>query len=174
MRQKCVRHASEMRQNGSCFIGKRGTFQNASEMRQNCVKNASEMRGTPLGENTFRTIPSNHLWADGTPCRSTCLCDVTHCQSRCEASACQLKVIPYTAIYLDDMIDKPGMLQLAADLTVFSKRRFSDSMPRLATEMHPCTGTKTAWKHQAFQAFWCLLPLRILTTLWTQTLKNTV
>ena len=27
-----------MRQNGSCFIGKRGTFQNASEMRQNCVK----------------------------------------------------------------------------------------------------------------------------------------
>ena len=36
----------KMRQNGSCFIGKRGTFQNASKMR-----------GTPLGENTFWTIP---------------------------------------------------------------------------------------------------------------------
>ena len=31
---------------------------NASEMRQICVKNASKMRGTPLGENTFWTIPS--------------------------------------------------------------------------------------------------------------------
>ena len=57
MRQKCVRNASKMRQNGSCFIGKRGTLQNVSEMRQNCVKNASKMRGTPLGENTFWTIP---------------------------------------------------------------------------------------------------------------------
>ena len=56
-RQKCVRNALKMRQNGSCFIGKRGTFQNASEMRQNCVKNASKMCGTPLGENTFWTIP---------------------------------------------------------------------------------------------------------------------
>ena len=26
-------------------------------MRQKCVKNASKMRGTPLGENTFWTIP---------------------------------------------------------------------------------------------------------------------
>ena len=60
MRQNCVRNASKMRQNGSCFIAKRGTFQNASEMRQNCVKNASKMRGTPWGENTFKgfwTIP---------------------------------------------------------------------------------------------------------------------
>ena len=38
--QKCVRNASEMRQNGSCFIGKRGT----SKMRQKSVKIASEMR----------------------------------------------------------------------------------------------------------------------------------
>ena len=38
MRQKCVRTASKMRQNGSCFIGKRGTFQNASEMRQKCAE----------------------------------------------------------------------------------------------------------------------------------------
>ena len=34
-----------MRQNGSCFIGKRGTFQNASEMRQKCVKNARNTFG---------------------------------------------------------------------------------------------------------------------------------
>ena len=27
-------------------------------MRQKCVKNASKMRGTPLGENTFWTIPT--------------------------------------------------------------------------------------------------------------------
>ena len=53
MRQKCVKNASEMRQNGSCFIGKRGT----SKMRQKSVKIASKMRGTPLGENTFWTIP---------------------------------------------------------------------------------------------------------------------
>ena len=36
---------SEMRQNGSCFSGKRGMFQNASEMRQNCVKNARNSFG---------------------------------------------------------------------------------------------------------------------------------
>ena len=29
--------------------------------RQNCVKNASKMRGTPLGENTFWTIPIQEL-----------------------------------------------------------------------------------------------------------------
>ena len=53
-RKRCrqhVRNASEMRQKmrqiGSCFIGKRGTFQNASKMR-----------GTPLRENTFWTIPT--------------------------------------------------------------------------------------------------------------------
>ena len=40
MRQKCVKNASEMRQNGSCFIGKRGTF----KMRQKSVKIASKMR----------------------------------------------------------------------------------------------------------------------------------
>ena len=49
MRQKYVRNASKMRQNGSCFIGKRGTFQNASEMRHNCVpkcvKNAQNIFG---------------------------------------------------------------------------------------------------------------------------------
>ena len=40
MRQKCVKNASEMRQNGSCFIGKRGT----SKMRQKSVKIASKKR----------------------------------------------------------------------------------------------------------------------------------
>ena len=54
MRQKCIRNASKMRQNGSCFIGKRGT----SKMRQKSVKIASKMRGTPLEENTFWTIPT--------------------------------------------------------------------------------------------------------------------
>ena len=34
MRQKCVKNASEMRQNGSCFVGKKGM----SKMRQKCVK----------------------------------------------------------------------------------------------------------------------------------------
>ena len=40
MHQKCVRNTSKMRQNGSCFIGKRGT----SKMRQKSVKIASTMR----------------------------------------------------------------------------------------------------------------------------------
>ena len=52
--QECVRNASKMRQNESCFIGKRGTFLNASEMSQKCIN----MRRTPLGENTFWTIPN--------------------------------------------------------------------------------------------------------------------
>ena len=55
MRQKCVRNASKMRQKcvkmGLVLLGKK------SEIRQNCVQNASKMRGTPLGENTFWTIP---------------------------------------------------------------------------------------------------------------------
>ena len=55
MRQKCVNNASEARQKGSCFIGERGTFQNASEMRQTCVKNA---RNTFGGEHLW-TIPTN-------------------------------------------------------------------------------------------------------------------
>ena len=44
MRQKCVKNASEIRQNGSCFIGKRGTSkmrqvrQNASKMRHKCAE----------------------------------------------------------------------------------------------------------------------------------------
>ena len=61
MRQKCVRNASKMRQKcvkmGLVLLGKEERSQNASEMRQICVKNASKMRGTPLGENTFWTIP---------------------------------------------------------------------------------------------------------------------
>ena len=43
--QECVRNSSKMRRNWSCFIGKRGAFQNASNMR-----------GTSLRENTFWTI----------------------------------------------------------------------------------------------------------------------
>ena len=35
--QKCVRNASKMRQSGACFIGKRGTFQNASKLCQKCI-----------------------------------------------------------------------------------------------------------------------------------------
>ena len=58
MRQKCVKNASEMRQNGSLFYLEKRNVQNASEIRQNCVKNASKMRGTPLGENTLWTIPN--------------------------------------------------------------------------------------------------------------------
>ena len=54
------KNASEMRQNVSCFIGKRGTFPKASKVSLRCVKNVSEMRGTPLGENTFWTVPTNH------------------------------------------------------------------------------------------------------------------
>ena len=61
MRPKCVKNASDMRQNGSCFYWEKRNVQNASEIRQNCVKNASKMRGTPLGENTFWTIPNNYL-----------------------------------------------------------------------------------------------------------------
>ena len=46
MRQKCVRM-------GLVLLGK----EELSKMRQKCVKDASKMRGTPLGENTFWTIP---------------------------------------------------------------------------------------------------------------------
>ena len=43
----------------------------------------------------------------------------------------------------------------------------------------PLRGTKHAWKPQSFKAFWCLLPLRILTNLWMhhsekQSLENTI
>ena len=58
MRQKCVKNAS-------CFIWKRGTFQNASEMRQNCVKNArNTFRGEHLLNDTdfhFATIYDTFL-----------------------------------------------------------------------------------------------------------------
>ena len=69
---------------------------------------------------------------------------------------------------------KPNGFQM-----VFSKRRFSDSSPRLSTDHHPFRGSNNARKHQCFKAFWCLLPLRILTTLWTHhsekhRLENTV
>ena len=53
MRQKCVRNASKW----VLFYWEKRNVQNASEIRQNCVKNASKIRGTPLGENTFWTIP---------------------------------------------------------------------------------------------------------------------
>ena len=60
MRQKCVKNAPDMRQNGSCFIGKRGPSENASEIRQNCVKNASKIRGTPLGRTPFGRYRNIH------------------------------------------------------------------------------------------------------------------
>ena len=47
MRQKCVRNASKW----VLFYWEKRNVQNASEMRQKCIK-------TPLGENTFWTIPS--------------------------------------------------------------------------------------------------------------------
>ena len=51
MRQKCVRM-------GLVLLGK----EEGSKMRQKCIKLASKTRGTPLGENTFWTIPSiTHL-----------------------------------------------------------------------------------------------------------------
>ena len=58
MHQKYVKNASEMRQNGSSSVGKRGTFQNASKRSQNRSSFIGK-RGTPLGENTFWTIPKN-------------------------------------------------------------------------------------------------------------------
>ena len=62
---------------------------------------------------------------------------------------------------------------------VYSKRCFSDSPPPLATEANRFRGPKNAWKHLWFQALWCLLHLRILTSLWTyhsekHRLENTV
>ena len=56
MRQKCVKHASDMCQNESCFIGKRGTFQNASKLRQKCVTNARNTFGGehPLDDTEIR------------------------------------------------------------------------------------------------------------------------
>ena len=49
MRQKCVKNASKW-----VFF----YWEKRNVSGQNCVKNASKMRGTPLGENTFWTIPS--------------------------------------------------------------------------------------------------------------------
>ena len=67
-----------MRQNGSCFTGKRGTFQNASEMRQICIKNASKNARKTFGEEHLlddtdkvpppkRFWPPPHLWYDFPP-----------------------------------------------------------------------------------------------------------
>ena len=55
----------------------------------------------------------------------------------------------------------------APNLRVFSKRCFSDTSARLLAEANPFRGTENTWKYQCFQAFWCLLPLQILATLWT-------
>ena len=52
MRQKCVKNASKW---VFFLLGKEAR----SKMGQNCVKNASKMHGTPSGENTFWTIPTN-------------------------------------------------------------------------------------------------------------------
>ena len=72
MRQKCVRNASEMRQNGSCFIGKRGTFQNASEMRQICVKNArNTFGGEHLLEDTDNSFCAS-VELGGRPLHNSC------------------------------------------------------------------------------------------------------
>ena len=57
MRQKCVRNASKW----VLFYWEKRKFQNASEMCQNCVWNASKTRRTPLGENTFWTIPKRGI-----------------------------------------------------------------------------------------------------------------
>ena len=46
----------------------------------------------------------------------------------------------------------------------------SDSWLRHATEEIP--RDKNPWKYNYFQAFWCLLLLRILTTLWTPVWKT--
>ena len=55
-------NASEMRQecakNGSCFIGEK---RNVPKCVRNASKIAPKMRGTPLGENTFWTIPTEVL-----------------------------------------------------------------------------------------------------------------
>ena len=54
MRQKCVKNASEMRQNGSCFIGKRGRSKMRQKLRQKCVKNArNTFGGEHLLDDTF-------------------------------------------------------------------------------------------------------------------------
>ena len=60
-----------------------------------------------------------------------------------------------------------------------SKRCFSDSSPRLTTEVNPTYDTFPRDKECPktplfFQAFWCLLPLRILAPSKHTTLKNTV
>ena len=54
MRQKCVKNASEW---VLFYWGKRGT----SKMCHKSVKIAPKMRGTPLGENTFWTIPKGGI-----------------------------------------------------------------------------------------------------------------
>ena len=73
MRQKCVRNASKW----VSFYWETRNVQNASEICQNCVKNASKMRGTPLGENTFWTIPTGGLSISARP--SPCVLSVPFC-----------------------------------------------------------------------------------------------
>ena len=57
-----------MRQIGSCFIGKRGTFQNASEMRQFCVKNGGEHLLDDTDSGCHRFLRS----LDGPTCANRC------------------------------------------------------------------------------------------------------
>ena len=57
-------------------------------------------------------------------------------------------------------------LSLRVPNGVFQTLCFSDSSSRLATKVNPFRRTKNARKQRCFQAFWCLLSLRILATLW--------
>ena len=76
MRQKCVKNASEMRQNGSCLLGKEDV-QNASEIRQKCVKNA---RNTFGGEHLLDDTDDGPL--------PVCSCGLQGCDSiACDAVA---------------------------------------------------------------------------------------
>ena len=57
MRQKYVRNAAKMRQKCVKNASKWVLFYWEKRNVPKCVRNASKMRGTPLGENTFWTIP---------------------------------------------------------------------------------------------------------------------
>ena len=59
MRHKCVKRASKMRQNGSCFIDVPKCVRNASRLRQKCVKNAwNTFGGEHLLDDTKREPPN--------------------------------------------------------------------------------------------------------------------
>ena len=78
--QECVRNAAEMRQNGSCFIGERGTFQNAAKIARNTVGGEHLLDGT---KKTAKLLQERRENKSMRSCNILILGAVCSCQSVC-------------------------------------------------------------------------------------------